>query len=533
MRVLKSFYFLADNANELSDQDCLHGVPGNPPNPQAVQVYQAPAAEVLPQSGDRPQPKPGAGRFVTVPASQNPGTIPNFILSPSPPEGSTTGTHKILLYPFTSNPGPLMSQTPDQHVFSSQSGKYLPNFPPRYDQISDSYVQLSNVNKQSLNFPEMRDTNPGLTNGNPALLFSSSSKIPESPVVKQLQSDLGSSTQTATLHSLGADVWHSGTSRDQPTFSQNVIIDPNQDLKSPHVDLFTGMQELTQQHEASLDLSLYGSTGSRINMAKTAEIQGRQPQSQYGVFQTAQLHQVLQTPAQFSPDNAGSSGLLLLGEDNSYTPAKTGRFPSQNTVTDLPVDTQGSLSTGQTSTETSQADQNLKKTGSVERRNIETVQSRVQNIRVKPLSQFVPHGHLNQKLYVQQINTQVSNPSQYATGPVRVKSDQTAVINLTDLSQNQQIHEQKLVEPVAERGNGEGQESASAQRTVLKPTGRTPNIQSHTDPLSLWLLEKWPDIVFFLTFAAVTVSALNLGCLLALHTYFPKPSERSDATRDA
>lgn len=52
------------------------------------------------------------------------------------------------------------------------------------------------------------------------------------------------------------------------------------------------------------------------------------------------------------------------------------------------------------------------------------IQSRVLNIRVKPLSKLVSSGHhLNQKPVIQQANSQTSNPYNFGTGLMVVSSD--------------------------------------------------------------------------------------------------------------
>lgn len=267
--------------------------------------------------------------------------------------------------------------------------------------------------------------------------------------------------------------------------------------------------------------------GGRMEMAKTQEVAGYQPHSQYDPSQTSQLHPFIQPPAQYSPDPTGSSELVLSGSDKTYIHSNTKHTASKNTVPDLSVQTQGSVSTEPTSTAISQADQYLERQGSIARRNTDRVQSRVQNIRVKPLGKFLSSGHhLNQKPSVQQANSQISNPYQYGTGltavssdenrwmsqqhrgsnirkehmpersgfsilnqeqdvhSVRIKLDQTAVIRPTDLSPDQQGQQQRLVQSVVESGTSGGQKSASAQRKVFQPTGRDENRQPLTNMIS-------------------------------------------------
>ncbi|XP_044024572.1 uncharacterized protein LOC122862843 isoform X2 [Siniperca chuatsi] len=501
VKVFKSLK--ADSANNLPAQDCSHQVSGYAVNTPTNQGHQTPAAGgVLPHLGTRPRPKPGPSHFITVPGGHNKPLHSSPNLNLSPPERPTIGTHQVPLQ-FSSHPGYLMSQTQDQHVFGSPTGNHLPNFPPRYNPLPENGIQLSNLNTQSLKFVDVRGENSGRTDDNPALGWSSSSRIPISPVVKQLESDWGSSSQPRTLqgpNSIGDNVGHYGLTWDQPTFSQNGIIKPNQDVQSLKVDLSPGMQELTQQHEANLDLTIYGSSGVGMKVANTEEIPGYQPRSQYYPSQTSQFHPVFQPPAQYSPDHNGS---------DKYIPAYTKQITAKNSISDLSEETPGSVSTEPTN---SRVDQNLEKPGSIERRNIE----KVQNIRVKPQGKFFTSGHLNQTPLIQQANSQISNPSQYATSPttvnsdgkgwtsqqlpehrgsnireehvperrsfstmkqaqnlhsITVKSDQSAVIPLTDLSTNQQGHQQKLVQSVAETRNSGGQGSAFTLRNAVQPTG--------------------------------------------------------------
>ncbi|XP_033505059.1 uncharacterized protein LOC117271076 [Epinephelus lanceolatus] len=519
---VKVFKSLKGSAH-LPDKDCSHQVAGNAvntPTNQAYQTYQTPAAGgVLPNSGIRPRPKPGPSHFITIPgghnkplySSQNLQSFPSFNLPPS--EGQTTGTHQVPLQ-ASSLPGPLMFQTQDQHVFKSQTDGHLPNVPPRYDPLPDDSIQLSNLNTLSFNYVRREK----LTDENPAGGLSSSSRIPDSPVMEPLESDWESFGQTPTfqgLNILGNNVWHSGLTWDQPTLRQNGFISPNEEMQSPQVNLSPGVQELSQLHEASLDLSLYRSSGGDREMANTEEIPGYQPPNKNDPSQTSQPHPVLQPSAQYNPDHPDSSEQLLPGKDKKYVPASTKTTESKNTVSDLSGDTEGSVSTEPTSIATSQVDQNLERPGAIERRNIETVQSRVQNIRVKPLSKFLSSGQqLNQKHLIQQANKQMSNFSHYSTGPtavsnnrnrwtsqqhpehrgsnireehvpkrmgfstlkqeqgvhgVQVKSDQPAMIRLTELSPNQQEHQQKLVQSVADKGNSGDQ--VSPLRNVHQPTG--------------------------------------------------------------
>ncbi|GLD72007.1 uncharacterized protein AKAME5_002333100 [Lates japonicus] len=442
-------------------------------------VQQTPAAGgVLPHPAIRPQPKLGSSHFIRVPGGHNKlvshskelQTYP--ILNPSP-NPQTVGAYQVPQQ-ISSHPGHLMSKTEGQNVFNP-----LSSFAPRYDQVLHSSIQLSNLNTPSLNFAGMKGENSGPRDDIPALVLDSLSGTPDSPVSEQLQSSLGSSAQT---------------------------------------------------------LSHHGSSGGGTEMANMEERVASQPQSLYDPSQASKLHQELQSPTQDNPDPHSITGskLILPSRERKYVPADT---KHKNTIPDSSRGTQDSVSNELTSTATSQIDPNLERTGSIERRNIETFQSRVQNIRVKPPSKFVSsehHHHLNHKPVVRQRNAQIFNPSQYDTGltavsndgnhwtsqqlqdhrgpntrqehlpektgfetlkqeqgvhSVRVKLHHSASV-ITDLSLNQQGHQQQLVHPapnqqkpvhqkhqqrlmqsVAETGNRGGQEFASSLRNVLHPTG--------------------------------------------------------------
>ncbi|XP_042358817.1 uncharacterized protein LOC121955093 [Plectropomus leopardus] len=461
---VKVFESLKDSADRLPVKDCSHQVSGNAvdtPTNQGYQTYQTPAAGgVLPPSGIRPWPKPGPSHFITIPGrhSKLHYSSQNLLHLPPPPQGQTTETHQVPLQ-GSSPPGHLVSQTQEQH---------LPIIPSGYDHLSDNNVHL----------PNLHTPNPDHL----ASDFSSSSGIPDSPVVKQLESDWSSSDQTPTLQGpgiLGNNVWHSGLTWDQLTLGQSGLTRPNQEMRSPTVDLSPDMQQWNQHN---LDLSDYWSSGGGRKMVNTEEIPGHLPQ-------TSQLQPVFQKSAQYNPDY--TSEQLLSEHDERYLPVSPKPTASTNTESDLSGDTGGSETTESTSTATSRVHQNLNRPGTIERRNTETVQSRVQLIRVKPLSKFVYSGHqLNQKPVIQQVNPPFSNLSQYATGVTavssngnhrtsqrlpeqrysntreerlpertsfstlkqeqgvhsgRVKSDQSAVTRLTDLSPNQQEHQRKPV----------------------------------------------------------------------------------------
>ncbi|XP_027131985.1 uncharacterized protein LOC104934442 isoform X2 [Larimichthys crocea] len=487
---IKVFESIEDSANKLPAQECSHQVSGNAVNTPTNQVHQALAAGgVLPHSGVRPQPKPGPSHFITVPAghnnllysSHNLQPSRNFNLSPPLPEGPTIGVNQV---PLQAHSGHFVTQKQDQYIFGSSTGGHLPNNPPRYDKLPDNSDQLSNLDTTSFNSVDAR----GQHEDNLALGSRSYSRISDHPVVGQLQIPT-----LQTPDSLGDSVWHSGLTWDQPTVGQNDIIAPNWDLQSLKADLSPGMQEQTQQHGANLDLSLHGSSSGIIEI----EIPGHQLKSQYDPTQSSsQPHPVLHLPAQYSPDLSGSSELLL--PEKAHVPVNNKHIGLKNIISDLSVDMQGFISTEQTSTASSRVGQNLQRPESVERRNTETVQSRMQTIRIKPPSQFVSSGHqLNQERFVQQANSQISNLSQYATGPMAVGndgthwlfqqppehrgsnarqeyvSDRTGFSTLKQKQGAKSEHQQKLVQSVTETGNQGGQETESSQRNVLQPKGRS------------------------------------------------------------
>lgn len=385
-----------------------------------------------------------------------------------------------------------MSQTQDQQVSRSPTDDPSPNFTPTLD-IS---LQVSNFSTPSLNFL-VTGENLGLTAANTALGSSTSSKIPDSPVVGQFQIDSGSSGETLPIqgpNSLGDNVWHSGLTRNQLT--PGSLLQPSQDLQSLKVDL--GMQALTQQNEVKMDFNLYSSgMGNDV----TEETPRYRSQSQHDPAQTSLLHPDLQPQAQYS------SGLPR--RDETYVPAMIKHITSQNTHSNLSVGIQGSVSSDPVLYASSQVNQNLERPGLIERRNTETVHSRVQNIRVKPPSKLVSSGHLlDQKPFVQHTNGTRWSPQEVperrgsnmrqehvperrgvsilnqeqGIHSVEVKSEQTAAIRLNVLSPNQLIHEQKpvhpslnkqkLVQSVAETGHGGRRVSDSTLRNVPQPAGR-------------------------------------------------------------
>ncbi|XP_044185770.1 uncharacterized protein LOC122965674 isoform X1 [Thunnus albacares] len=300
--------------------------------------------------------------------------------------------------------------------------------------------------------------------------------------------------------------------------SQNHQTFPNINPSPPHevplqVPAHRGhfMSQTEDQHVFGVEPNLSPFTSSivGIEMANTGERSGYQPQSQYDPSQTPQLYPVLQTPAQYSQDHISRNKLPLPGIDTTYVP--TVDVTSTNTIPDFSGNTLVTPQHLSTESHETKVHQNPERTGSIERRNVKTIQSRVQNIRVKPLRKLASSGHhLSQKPSIPPAYLRSSSPSQYATvqtaassdgdhwmsqqvsdhrgsntinwthSPerpgtlrqeqgVKVKPDQSAGIRLTSLSPNQQGHQQKLVQSVAETGNSGGQQSTP--RKVLQPAG--------------------------------------------------------------
>lgn len=419
-----------------------------------------------------------------------------------------------------------MSQMEDQHVFWSQIDNPFPNFPPRYEQLPDGSDKLSHLNTPSFDFTDMRGKDLGQTDDHLAFNLDSSGRIP--PVVEQLESSWGSTSPTPTLQGLnswGDNVWHSGQTWDQLTVGQNGINKPNEDVESrSKVYLFSGMREVSKPHEADH----FRSSVVGMEMANTEERSGYQPQSQYDPSQTPQHSPVLQKSTQYSPVHIGSTKLHLPGKDTTYVPTVDAtHITPKNTTPDLSGDALGTSQYLSIESNETKLHLNLERTGSIERRNVKTTQSRVQNIRVKPLRKLTSSvHHHSQKSSIQPVDSQSSSPSQYTTGQtasssdethwmsqqvpdrrgsdtinwthspqrpgtlsqeqgvhsVRVKSDQSAVIRPTNLSPNHQGRQQILVHPapnqltlvqsVAESGNSGGQQSPSILGKVLQSAGR-------------------------------------------------------------
>lgn len=372
-----------------------------------------------------------------------------------------------------------MSPNQDQRVVGTPAGQRVSNIPPRSDHLLDYSLQQANLGVPSFNFV-VKGENLELSDDSPALSFGSSSQIPDSAVLGQLNSKR--LAQTSTFKGpdrLSDNVWHSGVMRNQPP--QGPLIMANKDLQRLNVDL--GLQALTQQHAVNMDFNLYQSSGRNQIEKKTEESSGYRPQ---GLHDPSQLYTVFPSQDQHSPDQAS--------RDDTYTRL------SNTVVPDFSVDKPRS------------SNQNLKRPGSIGRRNTEMVQSRVQNIHVKPLSKFISSGHnFNNKVSLKQANSQIYESSKYSmsqntdgsrrmlkklqehrdsnTRPESlstgrgvptleqvVHTHQTAATLLTNVFPSWQTHrptsnEQKWVQSATEIGTGGGEESASTLRNILQPAG--------------------------------------------------------------
>lgn len=364
------------------------------------------------------------------------------------------------------------------------AGDHLPNVPPRYDQILDISLQLSNLSTPSFNFV-VRGEKLGLTGTNPVLGSGSSRRTPDSSLSGHLQIGSGSFGETPTLqgaHSVGDKQ------------SLGPALGPNQNLQSLDIHELSGVS-VDQSHSPS-----------ELQKAKTEDSAGFQAQSQFD--QNSRLHSVLQPQAQSRPDRTS--------REETNTPFNIFYNAPKNTVSN----SQGSVSTKPVSSATSQAAQHLDRLGSVERRTTETVHSRVQNIRVRPPSKFVSSGnHLNHKPFVQQTESENTPLSQDATGPTADESHWTQLQEdrasnmrqerVSALKQerdvhrvgsdrtppNQQIHQNKLVQSVAETANDGGQEPASPRRN-MQPAGRDVTVLKVL--VSVLVSDLTGNLVFFL-----------------------------------
>ncbi|KAM6992351.1 uncharacterized protein LKV04_008406 [Tautogolabrus adspersus] len=327
---VKVFQSLKDSENKLPAKDCLLRVSGNAANTPTDQVHQTPeAGSDPPHYGIRP--KPGPSLFITVPGGQgkllySPQNLQNFpnlnLLLPH--EGPTISTHEVPMQ-VSFPAGSLMSQTEEQPVFRSPTEDQLSTFPPRYDNLPDNSALLSNLNTQSLSSGQDRQNNPGLSEDNLALGFSSPSRVPGSLDVGQVEANWESSEQSS-----GQTVWPTPLTWDQP--NQNGLIQDNHDLQSLNFDRPPGMQELTQYNVANLDLGLFSYSSGGQEMAKPEEVPGNQPQRQYDPSQGTKLQPVLEPPVQYSPINAGSSKVLLPSRHRKYVPSKMKHSTSKNPI---------------------------------------------------------------------------------------------------------------------------------------------------------------------------------------------------------
>ncbi|XP_047430113.1 uncharacterized protein LOC124999307 isoform X2 [Mugil cephalus] len=218
------------------DSNCSHHGSEDAVNAPNDHIHPS-SATVLPQSGFRPQPKPGPSHFITVPAGHNrliSSTSPNLN---HPPE---TQTQQVIR--------PVSSHITSQNVFSSS--------PPRYDPLPQGRVQPYNFS-QSLDLA-IRGETPGTSGEYSALGTDSFHRIPDAPAVGHL----GSSSQTSTLHSSG--ISPSGLIRDRSTSSQLGVMNQNQDLQSLTADPSPSIPGWSQQHQTDQHLSLYRSSSSGV-----------------------------------------------------------------------------------------------------------------------------------------------------------------------------------------------------------------------------------------------------------------------------
>lgn len=416
------------------------------------------------------------------PHSQNVQTFLSPNLTPSEGPAPSTLQDHLQVSPLR---GHRMSPNQDERVVGTPAGQRVSNILPRSDQLLDYSLQQANLSVPSFNFV-VKGENLGLSDISPALSFSSSSQIPDSAVLGQLNSR--HLAQTSTFKGpdrLSDNVWHSGVMTNQPP--QGPLIMANKDLQRLNVDL--GMQALTQQHAVNMDFNRYESSG-RNQIGKTEESSRYRPQ---GLYDPSQLYTVFPSQDQHSPDQAS--------RDDTYT------RPSNTVVSDFSVDKPRSSSTDPVS-----SNQNLKRPGSIGRRNTEMVHSRVQNIHVKPPSKFISSGHnFNNKVSLQPANSQIYESSKYSvsqntdgsrwtlkklqehrdsnTRPESLSKErgvptleqvvhrnQTAATLLTNVFPSWQTHrqtsnEQKWVQSATEIGTGGGEESASTLRNILQPAG--------------------------------------------------------------
>ncbi|XP_034555238.1 uncharacterized protein LOC117824015 isoform X3 [Notolabrus celidotus] len=442
---VKVFKSLKDPDDQISSQDCSHQGSGPATHTPTNQVHQTPEAEsVLPQRTVMPLPKPGPSNFITVPAGRNKLLYSLQNLKLLPP----------LEAPLRVPSGNVLVQTKD---------------PPRYGTSPASSVQLSNLNTQSLSLGEERQENSRLT-----------------------KDHQGSG--------LDQNVWPSSLAWFRPT--QNRFVQNSLGLQN--LNFAPGRQDLNKPNVAYLDVDLYRHTTGGQEVAKTEEVPGYQPQRPYDLSQATLFHPVLEPVAQYSPENTGSNDPPQSSRNKKYVPADAKTTTSKCTITDSKSrDKERSVLSSQS---TSPINQSPGRPGSIDRRNTETVWSRVQNIRVKPQSKFVSSGlSVNQKPETQQANPRVSDNSQYATGLNTDRSDgnhwtqrlpdqrgsSVREGRVPDRTQTQEVvpnrprHQQEVVHPVPNQ-TGHQQELVQNrprhQQEVVHPVPNRPLHQQEVVP---------------------------------------------------
>ncbi|XP_019964962.2 uncharacterized protein [Paralichthys olivaceus] len=452
---MEVFESLKDSANKVPGRDCLQQVPGNDVN--------TPMNQTLLQPGIRPWPKPGSSRFIKVPTQHNKVVVFSSDIQTSPtlslsPETQMAG--KVL-----SDPGQLSSQTEELNVFNPFS------ILPRNDQVTD-------FNKASFNVVDVRAQDSGPQDYVPASVLDSYSRTADSAAADQLGSSWSSSAHTPTLTGLNNLDEHVRQLKwNQFSLGQDGI-KQNEDLQSLTVN-FT-------LHELKQKLSPQGSSDGETDT---------RPQSLDDPSQASQLPPVHKPSIQYNPDHISITGRKVV------LPARQEKL--------VPTDTQESVDSQTVTTATSQVDQNPKRTGSVKRRNTEMLQSRVKNIRVKPMIKLLSSGNqLKRKPSIKQVNSQMSNPGltnvsdypnhrtskrlhdrrrsitrrktdfqtpkqEQGVRGVQGKVQQSAVMRLPDQPPTQMGPQQNLVQSGVETVNHLRQEPVSALRNVGQSAGTT------------------------------------------------------------
>lgn len=412
----------ADPGNGLGNAPC---VTGNTVKDPAHREHQATAAGV----GPRPS-------YLGYPHRQEVSS-PNH---PSRPQASAYGTHHVgseaSLYP-----GLYSFQNQDQRLASLSTGDYSHSVPPGYDQLVDISPQLSNLNTQNLNIV-FHGENLDLTDATQA--SNSASKVPRHPFIGQLEIDSGQSEMSTRLgpNGLVKNIWHAGLSN-QPVSS---VHKPHQDIQGQRFDI--GMKTQNLPKRLGMELSLFGSPegGSHLNSEGTRGVlPGYDPP-------------LLPSHGQHSPGQCG--------KQESYPPAQ-----NKPAVLHSKMDPLRLVGTKQWSSAGSQSEQNLERSGSPQRRNTDTLNSKVHNVRVKPPSRYVSSANpLRRKPSIQPLKS----------GPT-VSSNQEHVADQgpssTHLSPNQQTHLHNPVHPppnhpVAVTGDGGSLGSAFARGYPIQAAGK-------------------------------------------------------------